>query len=248
MDEEIVVNDVVEDTPELDLEGSDTPTEDTTEEIIDEEFNPDSLFSDEDGEEEINYTFGSYDLSKFKDVLDFEDQDMVNEFAEYASKYEEKGFTQEQVEFILEEKIAELDKREQEKSKKPTQKEIKERLQNSLTKEEIRNYKPTSIFVKDLVKGTEFEDKAMDILQNPTLVKLFHTAYKKSLGKTTDINKVRKPKETQIKTMSFEDAQRELMSTITSKGDKKAKAKELMSKVNNREMFSQLLSTVGIEY
>lgn len=233
---------------EEELEIVEEVTEEPIEEIVEEdtEFNPDNLFNDDDAEEEVNYTFGEYDLSKFKDVLDFSDEELVSEFNEYASKYQEKGFTQEQVEFILDEKIAELEAQEDAKAKKPTQREVKEKLQKSLTKEEIRNYKPTSVFVRELVAGTEFEDKAMDIMQNPTLVKLFHTAYKKSLGKTTNINNTNKPKETQIKSMTIDEAYDLVIQATKDKGiDKESLIKDLKARVSDKEGLAHLLSLMG---
>lgn len=218
--------------------------ENTDETIESDEFNPDELFDEEDGKEEISYNIAGYDLSKYKDVLDFENEENVKEFAEHMQKYYDKGFTQEQVEFLLEDKLSDYEEKE---PKKPTQKEIKERLQNSLTKEEIRNYKATTNMIRDFVSGTEFEGKLKDIVQNPTLVKLFHNVYKKSLGKTTNLGSVTKRQEKQIASMSYDEARGELMKVITQKGDKVKTAKSLYNQVSDKNTFSQLLNTVGIK-
>lgn len=227
-------------------EGQVTDTEvDKDIEVEDENFNPDTLFGEEDGEEEVSYQFGDYDLSKYKDVLDFTDKEMVEEFNQYAQKYADKGFTQEQVEFILDEKIAELNEKEPKKEKKLTQKEVKERLQKSLTKEEIRNYTATTNFVRNILSGTEFEDKLNDIVQNPTLVKLFHNVYKKSIGSTTNLGSVAKKQEKQIKTMSLDEAYDRLLETTRNKEiDRDGLVKELRARVSDREGLENLLSII----
>lgn len=237
MPEELVETvDITSQNDETEIEGNS---------LEDDIFNPDTLFSEEDGEEELSYQFGDYDLSKYKDVLDFSDSEMVEEFNQYAQKYAEKGFNQEQIEFILDEKIAELNERENRKEKKSTQKEIKERLQNSLTKEEIRNYRATTNFVKGIVDGTEFEDKLNEIIQNPTLVKLFHNAYKKSMGSTTNIGSVSKKKEKQIRSMSYEEASDKLMEAI-GKGIADEKfVRELRNSTSDTESLDELLKALN---
>lgn len=99
--------------------------ENTDETIESDEFNPDELFDEEDGKEEISYNIAGYDLSKYKDVLDFENEENVKEFAEHMQKYYDKGFTQEQVEFLLEDKLSDYEEKE---PKKPTQKENKREI------------------------------------------------------------------------------------------------------------------------
>lgn len=210
-----------------------------------EEFDPSSLFTEEDGIEKANYVFGEYDLSKYKDILDFKNEELVNEFNSYADKYSNLGFTQEQVEFILDERISEAQESERRKERKPTQKEIKERLQNSLTKEEIRNYNSIGKFVRYIVDGTEFEEKANEILQNPSLIKLFNMAYKKSLGKTTNINAISKKQERQISSMSIDDATNKLLKAIEKGEADESLVKQLKASVTDKEAFDDLLEALG---
>ena len=222
--------------------------EETEVEVDENEFSPEDLF----GEEDINtnsYQFGKYNFEKYKDVLDFSDEELNKEFNEKVGAYEKLGFTQEQIDFLLDERISDVQSREEIKAKKPTQAEIREKLQSRLSNEEIRNYKPTVNFVKDILSGTEFEVKANEILQNPILVKIFHQAYKKSLGKTTNINSVSRRQETAIKTMSFEQAERALQKAFTTKEDVNAVAKNLLSSLSGTERakFIELTKAVGIK-
>ena len=255
--EEVTNTEVVETTQEqvedIDLGGGDNvevqeqePTEVEVE--VEEEFDPENLFNEDDVNAD-SFKFGDYNLEKYKDVLDFSDEELTKEFTEKAEQYQKLGFTQEQIEFILDEKINDAREVEELRAKKPTQKEIRERLQSSLSNEEIRNYKPTTNYVKDLLNGTEFESKANEILQNPILVKLFHQAYKKSLNKTTNVNAVSKRPEANVKSMTFEEADQKLQLAF-GKGRSNAVnvAKELLSSLSgtDKQQFLELLQVVGI--
>ena len=246
--EEVLPQDTVSEEVDYESTSSEVMDGENEETEVDDTFNPEDLF----GEEDINtdsYMFGSYNLEKYKDVLDFTDEELTQEFNEQVEAYESRGFTQEQIEFILDEKIADIKEREEKRLAKPSQKEIRERLQQNLSKEEIRNYKPTVTFVKDILSGTEFEDKTNDILQNPVLVKIFHQAYKKSLGRTTNMNSIAKRQESPIKTMSYAQAEKQLQKAFNQRQDVKGVATSLLSSLsgNDKELFLELISAVGIK-
>lgn len=243
-----ITDDMEIDAPEREEEEVE-PTSEVEENDLGEdkedEFDPDNLFDEEDGKEQINYQFGSYDLSKYADDLNFEDEEFITELQDFTNRYEQAGFTQEQMEFILDDRLKEAREDDEAKSKKPTNKEIKERLVKSLTKEEIRNYKPTAQFVNNLVKGTEFEGKAKDILQNPALVKLFHMAYKQSLGKTGNLKSINKRQESQLKTLSLDEASDRLIDAINEGKADDNLIKQLKNSVKEKDAFNELLEALG---
>ena len=107
--------------PETQPEGDETK-EDMFKEG-DGDFDPDEIdFSEQET------TFGKYDLSKFKDNINFENSEAMEAFNQEAQKMEELGFTQEQVEYICEavlgmnEEVGEV--------KMPTKEEITNNLTN----------------------------------------------------------------------------------------------------------------------
>lgn len=248
-----IVDDAVVDNEVLDTNNEEVDSDlnndmgemETNDEVNEEEFNPDDLFDEEDGKEQINYQFGAYDLSKYADTLDFENEELTSELREYADRYEQAGFTQEQIELILDDRIKDEMELEALRAKKPTKEEIKQRLVKSLTKEEIRNYRPTSHYVNDLVKGTEFEGKANEILQNPSLIKLFHIAYKKSLGRTTNIGSIKKAQDKRLKSLSYEEASDKLMDAMANGKATPSFIKQLQSNVKDTEAFDELLNALG---
>ena len=156
-----------EETPEDGKEGE------TKEE--DEEFNLDDMdFS------EHETTFGKYDLSKFKDRINYENPEAMEAFNQEAKKMEELGFTQEQVEYICESVLG-LDE-EPEEPEKLTKKKVHENLKKHLTIEELRNYNAIKNFSAEALKGTELEGNTLEIVSNPNLMKLVNAIYRKVTG------------------------------------------------------------------
>lgn len=206
-------------------------------ETTEDEFDPDKMF---DEEELVSYNFGIYNLEKFKDVLDFENQELHDEFNSYVLDLEAKGFTQEQVEFMLEREIA---KPEPEKNKE----DVKEVLKKSLTIEEKRNYSNINNFVTDMIAGTEFEESKNDIMQNPALVKLFNQIYKKSLSKTGSLNNLAtKSKEKQIKSLDYETAMSKVKDSLAKKGDTRGLVSSLINSVSDKEKFIAVTKAMGL--
>lgn len=205
-----------------------------------EDINPDDLF--EDYEDPDMYKVAGYDLSKYKDVLNFEEPEKMEEFNAYIEKLQKAGFTQEQIEFLIDDELNDSE----EKPKVKTNKEIKEELQKELTKDEKRNYKAVYAFVGNNLKNTEFEGKVTQIMQNPALVKVMNIMYKNSLGKTTNLKSMQKPNEKQLRTMTLDEAYNKLLESTKDKDiDRKALIKELKSRVADRKGLDHLLSIIN---
>lgn len=238
--EQEVINEVDDNVQEnIDVDDNVVDNEDNQEESQDEEFDPDKLFEDEN----YNYQFGQYDLSKYKDVFDFDNEELISEFTQYAKEYSDRGFTQEQIEFILDDKIKDL--KSEEPKHIPTQKEIKEKLNNSLSREEKRNYSMINNFIGNVLKGSELEGKEKEIMQNPALVKMLNLVYKNSLNATTNIKSMQKPKEKQIKSISLDEAKEVLMDGILNGTADENLIKSLKTQVTDIESFDILLEALG---
>ena len=139
----------------------------------DEEFNSDDMnFTENDT------TFGIYDLSKYKDNINFENTEAMEAFNKEAKKLEQLGFTQEQVDYMCE-SILGLNE-EAEQPQKLTKKEVQANLKKYLTVEEQRNYAAINNYTKEALRGTELEGNITEIMSNPYLVKLAYALYRKT--------------------------------------------------------------------
>ena len=170
-----------EETQVEELENG-TDTEETEAQEENEEFDPDKISF----EEEAVTTFGSYDLSKFKDSFDFTDPNVTEVFSSEVAKLEKLGASQELIEYFVE-TMVDLGNQEAEDNKL-TNETVKESLNKYLSTEEKRNYKAVSNFTVEALKGTDMENDTKEILSNPFIVKLINSIYKKSAGNKT-INK-----------------------------------------------------------
>ena len=159
-----------------------TDTEETEAQEENEEFDPDKISF----EEEAVTTFGSYDLSKFKDSFDFTNPNVTEVFSSEVAKLEKLGASQELIEYFVE-TMVDLGNQEAE-ANKLTNETVKESLNKYLSTEEKRNYKAVSNFTVEALKGTDMENDTKEILSNPFIVKLINSIYKKSVGNKT-INK-----------------------------------------------------------
>lgn len=238
--EEVSETTVEEETQDVD--NTNTDVNKTQEEVQEETFDPETMFE----ENEELYIVGDYDFSKYKDTIDFENPKAVEELETAAKKYKENGFTQEQIEFMLEERIQEAD--EKENDDVPTLENIKEKLNKTLSVEEKRNYKSINSFVNDTFKGTELEGYTKGIMGNPMLVKMMNIAYKGSLRKTGSINQsVPRKTEKAIHSMSTEEAYNIIDDAMSTGKDVKKVIKEIKGRVTDQKGLQEILNVIGIK-
>lgn len=209
MEENVVVEQPIEEVVETPVEEEVVVEPEVTEEVIEEqpeepqeeevekpkEFDPDEL-EFEDEEEKIDeaemYTFDEYNLEAYKDIFDFETPESRAVIQEEVAKLKAKGYSQEKVEGYIDALL----ERENDKGEVVTAEKVKAELNESLSKEEKANYKAIGNWLRDGIKGTEFEGaKYKDIMSNPQLVKLMNTLYKQSIGKN-GVKTVEMPKPT----------------------------------------------------
>lgn len=232
MSEEIMQNEV--DT-EVQFEQEDNTELENNIEDQNENDNLEDLFDND----EDNYNISGYNLSKYKDVLSFDNPEDMREFNDYIDKFSQLGFTQEQIEFLIDDEI-----NDSEEPKELTKKDIKEKL-NSLSVEEKRNYRAINSFVNNALIGTELQGKERQIMSNPALVKLMNIVYKQSLSKTTNFKSTQKRNEKPIKTLTLDEAyDRLLESTKDNSIDKNKLITELRSRVADTKGLEDLLSII----
>lgn len=165
-------------------------------------FDPEKIDFESEGET----TFGSYDLSKYKDQINFADPVVAQAFAEEATKLEKLGASQELMEYFLE-TLIDVDSQTKEVANL-TNAEVKEGLNKHLTIEEKRNFKTITNFTTEALKGTEMEGDVKEILSNPFIVKLVNSIYKKATGGKI-INKSNVPEQGQKIEYTIDNVQKQ---------------------------------------
>lgn len=246
VDENIVVGDVeVTEDVITDLDDAESGDDNDVEVTGDTEENGDFDPDEFDGTDD-NYVIGAYDVSKYKESLNLEDNGNYDSLTAYLTKMESIGLTQEQVEFMLELEDADDDKVEEPKA--PTKAEVQAKLKKELTREEANNYKSINSYVSNMLAGSDLEVHRNEIMTNPNLVKIMNLAYKNSIGanKTGTLDNKSKRVEKQIRSMGFDDAMAQIKQTMVKKGDTKALAKQLSGVVSDKEKFAQMMAAMGI--
>lgn len=156
MENEVLENDVSE------IKETDPNLEENTEEQQQEE----KPFSVDDIEFSEEYNIAGYDFSKFKGRID---ESSLPYLEEYAKKYQEQGFTQAQIEFLLEENLSEAPK---------DRESIMKELNTSLTMEEKQSYKYTGTQLKQALDKSNLGKYYEEIMSNPIAFKVVNALVK----------------------------------------------------------------------
>lgn len=222
---EVIAEDVI---PENQMETPESDTE-TPEEIQEQETK-----EDEESEEDFSIddldllenetTFGKYDLSKYKDNLAYENIEAMDNLKQVAQKMDELGFSQEQVEFILDNIYEASQETDEQLPKKMTKAEVEANLKKYLTPEERLDYRTVNNYVKDIIKGSEFEGLEKNIMTDPLLIKFARLFYKKSVGSKV-INKSNVPEQKTNVNYTVENAQAQYDKYLSENPDSKREDK-----------------------
>lgn len=224
-------------------------TEEGAEEQENEEeetFDPDKL---EFGEEGVEAKFGDYDLSNFKDRINFENEQVRQLFSEKATELKEQGFNQQQVEYLLNKEIEYV--LQSKESQKLSKEKVMEELKKSLTVQERKDYKAVGGYLKEITQGDEQLSKVyVEAMSNPVVYKLLHRAFNKSLGgKNLGIGITKDTKETREQGITFEKALNDytdyLQKNIGNKEDRKPYINELMKKLSKADQ-EKFKNTFGL--
>lgn len=157
-------------------------------------------------EEELNGEYEGYSLDEFKDVMDLSDPEDEKLVREKLKAYREAGFTQAQVNQVINDMVElyrqdaqEAYEKELEEEKLYTPEAILDRLKKELTTEEKREYKHVANWFSQIGKGAIKDQHISDALSNPSLVKILTVLYKNS----TNTNVVRDTGDTTPKSSSI---------------------------------------------
>ena len=222
---EVITEDVI---PENQTETTESDTE-TPEEIQEQETKEgegaEEDFSIDDLDlSENETTFGKYDLSKYKDNLAYENIEAMDNLRQVAEKMGELGFNQDQVEFILDNIYEASQEEKEQQPKKMTKSEVEANLKKYLTPEERLDYRTVNNYVKDIIKGSEFEGLEKNIMTDPLLIKFARLFYKKSVGSKV-INKSNVPEQKTNVNYTVENAQAQYDKYLSENPDSKREDK-----------------------
>lgn len=211
-----------------------TNSEEETEQL--EQKEEKKAFSVDDIEFDEEYKLGGYDFSKFKGRID---ESSLPYLEEYAKRYQEQGFTQAQIEFLLEENLEETPK---------NMESIMKDLGKSLTIEEKQSYKATGAKVKQALDKSNLGKYYEEIMTNPIAFKVIN-AIVKNLSPGANIGAKTERESRVNSTINGEKAVElfnEFLSTTDVDEEKaKAKAKEIRSKIKNQEELNYFNQIVG---
>lgn len=203
------------------IEEQDITTEDTQEEET-QETQEEKPFSVDDLDFEDSYKVGGYDLNKYKDIISSENMQMLEETAR---EYAEKGFTQEQIEFLIDKEI---------NFKQLNREEVQKELNKYLNVEEKRNYKAVGQQLRTALEQDGLGAYYEEAMSNPIVFKIINSVLKTrgaSIGAKTEFN-------TREKQMTGYQAVEEFNSYLRENlgnADIKGKQKELLSKLSEKE-------------
>nr|DAP20045.1 MAG TPA: hypothetical protein [Caudoviricetes sp.] len=211
-------------------------TDPNLEENTEEQQQEEKPFSVDDIEFTEEYNLGGYDFSKFKGRID---ESSLPYLEEYAKKYQEQGFTQAQIEFLLEENLSEA----------PKDKEsIMKELNNSLTMEEKQSYRHTGAQLKQALDKSNLGKYYEEIMTNPIAFKVVN-ALVKSLTPGANVG-AKTERESRVNSLISGERGVELFNEFLSTSSVneevvKEKIKEIRSKIKNQEELNYFNQIVG---
>lgn len=216
----------------LETKETDPIIEENTEEQQQEE----KPFSVDDIEFTEEYNLGGYDFSKFKGRID---ESSLPYLEEYAKKYQEQGFTQAQIEFLLEENLSESPK---------DRESIMKELNNSLTMEEKQSYRHTGTQLKQALDKSNLGKYYEEIMSNPIAFKVVN-ALVKSMTPGANVG-AKTERESRVNSLISGERGVELFNEFLSTSSVneevvKEKIKEIRSKIKNQEELNYFNQIVG---
>lgn len=211
------------------------PPDDSTNDGTGEKVEEKKPFSVDDIQFTEEYNIAGYDFSKFKGRID---ESSLPYLEEYAKKYQEQGFTQAQIEFLMEENLADAPK---------DMDSIMKELNNSLTMEEKQSYRHTGTQLKQALDKSNLGKYYEEIMTNPIAFKVVN-ALVKNLTPGANVGAKTERESRVNSTISGEkgvELFNEFLSTSSDETAIKAKAKEIRSKITNQEELNYFNQIVG---
>lgn len=192
-------------------------------------------FSVDDIEFTEEYNIAGYDFSKFKGRID---ESNLPYLEEYAKKYQEQGFTQAQIEFLMEENLADAPK---------DRNSIMKELQSSLTVEEKQSYKHTGIQLKQALDKSNLGKYYEEIMTNPIAFKVVN-ALVKNLTPGANIG-AKTERESRVSSLTGYEAVEQFNKYLAENlgySNKEAKQKELLGRLVKEEDKKYFKEVLGL--
>lgn len=210
-------------------------TDPNLEENTEEQQQEEKPFSVDDIEFSEEYNIAGYDFSKFKGRID---ESSLPYLEEYAKKYQEQGFTQAQIEFLLEENLAEEPK---------DRDSIMKELNTSLTMEEKQSYKHTGAQLRQALNKNNLGRYYDEIMTNPIAFKVVN-ALVKSLtpGANVGAKTERESRVSRLTGYQAVEKFNEYLRANIGNADVQGKAKELLGMVGTDEEKKYFKETLGL--
>lgn len=224
-----------EGTPPDDLNPTLPPDSNQNDDGTGEKVEEKKSFSVDDIDFSEEYNIAGYDFSKFKGRID---ESSLPYLEEYAKKYQEQGFTQAQIEFLLEENLAEEPK---------DRESIMKELNTSLTMEEKQNYRHTGTQLKQALDKSNLGKYYEEIMTNPIAFKVVN-ALVKSLTPGANVG-AKTERESRVSRLTGHQAAEkyiEYMRTNIDNADSQGKIKELLATIGTEEDKKIFKEIIGL--
>lgn len=194
---------LTEQAEDMGLELSDSGVENLAEpellpieDIEDSQREESDMFAPEDITfDDIEHTVDGFNLSKYKDVLNFEEEEGVAAIQAEIKKVKAKGYSQKEAEIYIDAKLEMIKESEQERKEETMSRaEVSKLLSEKLNREEKANYKPilNTLREKAEVLGLS-PDQISEAMSNPILIKLMNTFYSGSTKGAVSTAEVKSP-------------------------------------------------------
>ena len=236
-------DEVLENTPGGNGEGTNTddlnpnlpPDDSTNDDGTGEKVEEKKPFSVDDIEFTEEYNIAGYDFSKFKGRIAESDLPYLEE---YAKKYQEQGFTQAQIEFLLEENLSEAPK---------DRESIMKELNTSLTMEEKQSYRHTGTQLKQALDKSNLGKYYEEIMSNPIAFKVVNALVKNlTPGANVGAKTERESRVSRLTGYQAVEKFNEYLRANIGNADVQGKAKELLGMVGTDEEKKYFKETLGL--
>lgn len=192
-------------------------------------------FTVDDIEFTEEYNLGGYDFSKFKGRID---ESSLPYIEEYAKRYQEQGFTQAQIEFLMEENLAEIPK---------DRDSIMKELNTSLTMEEKQSYKYTGTQLRQALDKNNLGKYYDEIMTNPVAFKVVNALVKNMTpGANVGAKTERESRTSRLTGYQAVDKFNEYLRANIGNADVQGKVKELMAIIGTEEDKKYFKETLGL--
>lgn len=187
-DNEEVTEEVTEEPTEIQEETDEQQeTEEKPEEEKEEDFNPENATF----EDESLYQIEGYDLTEFKEVVDLGDPEKRQQAESQLKQLKEMGFTQDQIKFLINNAVQDLQAETEPKKELKTQSEVNAYLNKNLDKDTKLNYIPLTRNVKEWFSGSKYEKHIGRMVKDPDFLNMVDYLNKKIKGEPAGLGGVK---------------------------------------------------------